>query len=81
MNINDKHCESRIHYGDKKICHQKIQLLLTWCDQQNLTHLPALIQPLTEQDELTALTQLDKKLRPPGPGSKCAAAFSIFEVQ
>ena len=52
---------------------------LTWCDQQNLTHLPALIQPLTEQDELTALTQLDKKLRP--PGSKCAAAFSIFEVQ
>ena len=22
---------------------------LTWCDQQNLTHLPALIQPLTEQ--------------------------------
>ena len=30
---------------------------------------------------MTALTQLDKKLRPPGPGSKCAAAFSIFEVQ
>ena len=36
--------------------------------------------PKLAGDEVLAMIELDKKLKPTGPASKCDGAFSIYEV-